>query len=259
MVRGSSAARPHKATVKELIRKLLPGAIKPHRIWTGPLRGRWIVTSWHDYPAAILGRTEAPLLEWLERQVSAGETWLDVGAHYGYTAMAISRLVGAAGRVMAFEPALATAGCVARAAELNRLPQLTTLALALSDPEEFGFMRLPVVRGMLDSTAAADTGGYGLLTARLDRLWPQICGVDPRIHGVKIDVQGMELPVLRGMAGILRAQQPKLIVEFHRGVDRRAIVQLLESCGYRGPGEPFLDDHSYSFHAVPYLRPQLSS
>jgi FkbM family methyltransferase len=146
-----------------------------------------------------------------------------------------------------------------RGAELNTLPQLITLPLALSDPLEFGFMRLPTVRGMFDSTAAMNHGSYGLLTASLDRLWPQICAANSRIDGVKIDVQGMELSVLCGMAGILRSQQPKLIVEFHRGVDREAIVQLLEACGYAGSSGPFLDDYSYSFHAVPHLRPQLSS
>ena len=46
--------------VKEALRKLLPRTVKPHRILAGPLRGQWIVTSWHDYPAAILGYTEAP-------------------------------------------------------------------------------------------------------------------------------------------------------------------------------------------------------
>jgi FkbM family methyltransferase len=244
--------------VKELVRKLLPRVIKPHRILAGPLRGQWIVTSWHDYPAAILGYTEAPLMEWLQRQVRIGETWLDVGAHYGYTAIALSRMVGVTGRVVAFEPALEAAACVERAAELNCLPQLITMPVALGDPPEFGFMRLPAVRGMFDSLAPAP-GSHGLLTARFDRLWPQICGSDPRIDGVKIDVQGMELAVLCGMAGILRTQQPKLIVEFHRGVDRSAIVRLLDSCGYSGSRGPFLDDYSYPFHAVPHLRPQLSS
>ena len=232
--------------VKELVRKLLPRAINPHRILAGPLRGCRIVTSWHDYPAAILGRTERPLLQWMQQHVHPGETWLDVGAHYGYTAIALSRLVGPTGRVFAFEPSLKAAACVAQAAQLNAFPQLVTFSLALSDPPDIGFMRLGATRGMLDSTLAVDPSAQGLLTARLDRLWAQVCGANLRIDGVKIDVQGMELSVLSGMAAILRAQQPKLIVEFHRGVDRHAIVELLESCGYAARG-PFLDDLSYSF------------
>jgi len=80
--------------LKTWLRPLLPRKIRPMRILGGPLRGQLIVTSWHDYPAAIVGRTELQLLKWFEAHVRKGQTWLDVGAHYGYTAIALSRLVG---------------------------------------------------------------------------------------------------------------------------------------------------------------------
>src|SRR5437867_5167488 len=103
-----------RASLTRRIRRFLPRFISPHSILAGPLRGARIYTSWHDYPGAILGTTERPLLEWFWRNVSPGETWIDAGAHYGYTAIALCRLVGSAGRVFAFEPVLSTAGCGAR-------------------------------------------------------------------------------------------------------------------------------------------------
>src|SRR5207237_10129798 len=96
--------------LKESIRRIRPDAMRPHSILAGPLRGASIYTSWHDYPGAILGTTEKPLLSWFQRHVSAGETWIDIGAHYGYTAIALCRLVGPTGRVVAFEPVPTTAG-----------------------------------------------------------------------------------------------------------------------------------------------------
>jgi len=84
--------------IKFILRTLLPRAIRQHLILGGPLRGCRIVTSWHDYPAAITGRTERPLLEWFAENVKKGETWLDIGAHYEYTAIGLCRLVGAAGK-----------------------------------------------------------------------------------------------------------------------------------------------------------------
>jgi hypothetical protein len=111
--------------LRSRLRLLMPRVVHNHRIWAGPLRGKRIVTSWHDYPAAILGRTGRPLLEWFVKNVNPGETWLDVGAHYGYTAIALSRLVGKQGRVFAFEPMLSTAGYVTQTRHLNRFPQLT--------------------------------------------------------------------------------------------------------------------------------------
>ena len=109
--------------LKGVIRCSLPRSLRRHTILGGPLRGNLIVTSWHDYPAAILGRTERPLLDYFKGNVREGETWLDIGAHYGYTAIALSRLVGPSGRVFAFEPMLNTSGCISRTRFLNNLQQ----------------------------------------------------------------------------------------------------------------------------------------
>jgi hypothetical protein len=57
---------------KSLVRELLPRRHVAHRIMTGPLRKMRIVTSWHDYPAAILGYTERKLTEWLLSNAQPG-------------------------------------------------------------------------------------------------------------------------------------------------------------------------------------------
>ena len=239
----------------------MPKTVRAHRILSGRLRGYRIVTSWHDYPGAILGRTERALLQWFERHVGAGETWLDVGAHYGYTAIALSRLVGASGRVFAFEPVVATAGYSARTGAANGFRQLVVIPCALGTPETLEQRRLPPVRGMVDSTI--QLGGAALetfLITRLDWLWSRICEGRPRVDGVKIDVQGMEIEAMAGMENLLREFAPKLVVEVHRGVDRGSLVTLVEALGYSRRAEAiepvhgeteaqFLDDCSYSFHS----------
>lgn len=244
--------------LKEQVRRLMPRSIRPHRILAGPIRGRVIVTSWHDYPAAILGRTESALLEWFERNVAPGQTWLDVGAHYGYTAIALSRLVGATGRVFAFEPILATAGHLARTRTLNRLTQLTVLPLGLGAPDRVEVHHLPLVRGMAESTIeAADHWRETLLIARLDWIWEDLCDGRQGIDGVKIDVQGMEILAVQGMAALLRRFTPKLVIELHKGVDRTELLGVLSAIGYSARAVPIdtaaresgalLDDCSYAF------------
>lgn len=244
--------------LKAQVRQFLPRAIKPHRILAGPLQGASLCTSWHDYPGAILGATEKPLLSWFGRNVSPGDTWIDAGAHYGYTALALCRLVGAGGRVFAFEPVLSTAGCVARTRQLNGLRQLQIVPLGLSASPALETRLLPVTRGMADSTIARGAWEERISVASFDNLWALLCERAPAIHGVKIDVQGMELDVLEGMRGALVTHKPKLIVEFHAGVDRPAILNLLGSCGYSREGEAvdvvglsgsidYKDDKSYVF------------
>jgi FkbM family methyltransferase len=246
--------------LKARLRQLLPRTIYSQRILRGQLHGAQIVTSWHDYPAAILGLTERPLLNWFAQNVKPGETWLDVGAHYGYTAIALCRLAGLAGRVFAFEPVMRTAGFLTQTRLLNRFSQMTILPLALANPENFELLRLPVTRGMVDSTIANGTNAWAepFMAARFDWLWPQICGEKEQIDGLKIDVQGMEIEALLGMTGTLSQYRPKLVVEVHKGVDRFQLINLIERAGYSRPGLPiepilgetqpqYVDNHSYAF------------
>ena len=247
------------SSLKAQIRQFLPTSIAAHSILAGPLRGASICTSWHDYPGAILGTTERPLLAWFRCNVSPGETWIDVGAHYGYTAIALCRFVGPGGRVVAFEPVLSTAGCVARTRQLNGLRQLQIVPVGLGSCTAVETRRLPLTRGMADSTIPRNVWEERISVASFDTIWGLLCETSPQVHGVKIDVQGMELEVIEGMRHTLSRHKPKVIVEFHAGVDRRNVIDLLTSCGYGKVGEPieperarswsYADDKSYAFLA----------
>jgi FkbM family methyltransferase len=246
--------------VTPFLRALMPRTIRPRRIVAGPLRGAWLVTSWHDYPGGLTGRTERALLQWFTQHVRPGETWLDVGAHYGYTTIALGRLVGPQGRVFTFEPVPATAGCVDQGRELNNLPHVAVVPLGLGNVDTITFRRLPLTRGMADS-GLPDSGSHWVNAgiARFDWLWPTLHNGNAEIHGIKIDVQGMELETLGGMRESLARWRPRLVLELHAGVSRDAVLSLLRELGYssdavaiepaRGERAPqFLDNHSYAFH-----------
>jgi len=122
--------------------------------------------------------------------------------------------------------------------------------------------QLPTLRGMVDSTL--DDAGWreSILVARLDWLWPAISGGKPNLHGIKIDVQGMEVNVLRGMRGLLQHWQPRLVIELHSGVNRPDMLALLQDVGYGSVGKPieplpsethpqYYDNRSYAFEAAP--------
>jgi len=244
--------------LKNWIRRFLPRTIKRHRILSGNLRNDFIATSWHDYPGAILGSTEKPLLDWFVRHVKPGECWLDIGAHYGYTALALCRLVGPSGKIYAFEPMLSTAGCIQETRKINQLKQLTVIPMALGGPSSTGIQHLAVTRGMIDSTIDQDSWQESFLVSWLDKLWPELSAPSSSIHGIKIDVQGMEIDTLLGMQNILRNHQPNLVIEVHDGVDRNLFKDALSTCGYATEAEPlesegpakteeFVSDRSYIF------------
>jgi FkbM family methyltransferase len=251
------------SSLKERLRYLVPRTLAAHRILGGPLRGSAIVTSWHDYPRAILGRAEPDLLAYFSNNVGSNETWLDIGANCGYTAIAISKLVGRAGRVYAFEPMLSTVGSLARTRFLNNLSQLTVIPMALGHCEDLATESLYSSNGMVDSTLDDNTAfRETFMVSSFDWLWPRISGPDSHIDGVKIDVQGMEIQVLKGMTNTLHRFRPKLLVEIHKGVSRSNLLDVIASIGYLpcgypveplpGESEPvYADDRTYLFSSAP--------
>jgi hypothetical protein len=136
---------------------------------------------------------------------------------------------------------------------------LTIIPMGLGNCADLSIESLCAVRGMIDSTLK-DTTGFkeSFLVSRLDWLWPRISGADSQIHGVKIDVQGMEIHVLEGMADVLKQYRPKLLVEIHEGVSRPKLLEVIASLGYEthalvieplhGETEPlYADNRTYGF------------
>jgi Methyltransferase FkbM domain len=111
---------------------------------------------------------------------------------------------------------------------------------------------------MADATRAGSARAYvDAAFARFDWVWPLVHGGNDTIHGIKIDVQGMELEVLDGMRDALRHWRPRVVVELHAGVSRERVLRLLSDAGYSGqataidPAENasrLLDDRSYAFN-----------
>ena len=127
------------------------------------------------------------------------------------------------------------------------------------------------LRGMADSTIRQQGWREPFLQSAFDGLWPALSEGVPFVHGIKIDVQGMEFEVLRGMRRTLTEHHPKLVIEFHEGIDRAPILELLRESGYENAGQPvdsaghrqthyldnpYLDNQSYAF--FPALTPQES-
>lgn len=191
-----------------------------------------MVTSWHENFTGLVGRTEPDVIAWFDANAHPGETWLDIGANYGYTALRLAGLVGSSGRVFAFEPKLSTAGYLSQTMALNGLSQVTIVPAGLNTPDSIEIQRFHTCGSMAVGAGCVHGALETVMIAKLDWLWPRICGGNQRVDGVKIDVQGMELGVLRGMEEILARDTPRLIVELHHGVDRAELVDLLEGCGY---------------------------
>ena len=194
----------------------------------------------------------------LHLTIRAGDVYADVGAHIGIHALQVAQRLGGlgGGRVLAFEPAADSAGKLSAAALRNRL-DVQVVQLALSDragelalfaDERYDShdagVRSAHASGMRVATAAAMTFDDWADREQLDRL-----------DVVKIDVEGHEAAVLRGMRRSVAKFAPRAIyIEIKANstgrppVPDEAIRALAADLGYRSTGESY--DHNELFCPV---------
>lgn len=144
-----------------------------------------------------MGRAERRLFE---RTIRPGQVVVDVGANQGILTLLFSRLVGESGRVLALEPEPLLFESLERSCRANGVANVTRLRVAAGEGRTTGVLhrsRFNSGDNRLTDSVLADSA-VGVEIAPLDELLP-----DGRVDFVKIDVQGYEMKVLRGMEGIL--------------------------------------------------------
>lgn len=166
----------------------------------------------------------ARLSEWLR----PGDWAVDIGANLGVYTLAMSKLVGPAGRVLAFEPIPETFELLAANCALSPNQNITLLNAAASSGNGLVGMAVPVEatgRNYYEASIQENVNGdgYHVLGVALDSL-----PIPHRVALVKIDAEGHEASVIEGMKELLARDKPMLIVEGDRG------SRHLESLGYVG-------------------------
>ncbi|MBA2440451.1 MAG: FkbM family methyltransferase [Thermoleophilaceae bacterium] len=176
--------------------------------------------------AWITGKVEPEVQRALRSLVAPGATFVDAGASIGFFTVLGARLVGPAGRVVAFEPNGAAAAAIRTNADLNGFENVVIVPKALSDRDGYGFLdgRAGATSALVDVPTPTATR---VRTTSLDTFLSERSELAP--HVVKIDVEGHEAAVLRGMAATLKAVRPVVIVEMHG--DRR-FLSILDEAGY---------------------------
>jgi FkbM family methyltransferase len=178
---------------------------------------------WHTFS------TNEPEFERLRGWIHPGDWAIDVGANIGHYTCRLSELVGPTGRVFSFEPIPQTFELLAANVALLRAPNVTLFNVAASDSMGIVAMSLPSFETGLRNyymariVESGQLAAYHVAAIRIDSL-----ELARAVALVKVDAEGHELQVLRGMDALLRAAKPRLIVEGH---DPR-VEAYLDSLGY---------------------------
>jgi FkbM family methyltransferase len=177
------------------------------------------------------GEWSAAELDVFRQVVQSGQIVVEVGANIGAHTIALSRMVGPTGGVLAFEPQrlvfqtlcanLALNSCVNVAARQEAVGasagQIMVPILPPDQPNNFGALPL----------ANSWQHGEPVPVVTIDSLRLTACRL------LKLDIEGMEFEALQGACDTIRRLRPALYVENERDDRSPALITLLLSHSYR--------------------------
>ena len=163
-------------------------------------------------------------------ELEEGMVFLDVGAHIGKYAVRAAVKVGDSGRVVAVEPDRDNFQLLVKNIALNGLRNCIPLRIAAYSSE--GEITLFKGPSSAEHSTSEDfgKGSYKVRARVLDNVLKEIgvAGLDL----IKIDVEGAEIDVLRGLEGTLRKGKARLIMEVMKR-DDAGVVGYLNGLDYR--------------------------
>lgn len=169
----------------------------------------------------------------IRRIVRPGDTCFDIGANIGYFSYQMAAICGANGLVAAYEPDEANFAWLTRNVELARAAGRRIEAVKAAVSADGG--RRKVVHGAestLHTTVAADADDADAVAAvSIDGEMARL-GLTGPVKLVKVDVEGHEPGVLRGMtAGVQASLFRHAIVELSPGPQAAEVQAILDSWG----------------------------
>ena len=163
----------------------------------------------------------------LDSFISSGDWVLDIGANIGHYTAKFSEIVGEEGRVIAFEPVPLSFELLVANSKHFHYKNVTLLNLGASDLPKIVNMEIPTFEtGLKNYFEANITNKKTDITAMcipIDNF-----SIPQKIKLVKIDTEGHELSVLRGMNKLLLRDCPTLIIE----ASSLSLIDYLKKIGY---------------------------
>jgi|YNPMSStandDraft_1061717.scaffolds.fasta_scaffold28110_2 FkbM family methyltransferase len=184
----------------------------------------------------LAGNYEPELTQLVKERVRQGMTVVDRGANIGYYTLLFSHLVGASGKVYAFEPDPIVYQALLVNVSKNKLPNVEVHECALG--RAFGKAQFRAVGGVSSAFVqdADELPNDRVITVPVANLDALLRGRE-RVDFVKLDVEGAEVECLEGMREII-AKNPEISVVFEINsnivrVGMDELFEILKELGFR--------------------------
>ena len=181
----------------------------------------------------------------LASRITPGDTIIDIGANLGFYTSLFAKSAGETGRVYAFEPDPLMFAILKK--RTSKSSSVTAECLGLSDHSGEAVLYCSRANRADNRIAPSHTEPTEQVTIKLETFdsFARYQNIT-RIDGVKMDVQGAEIAVLRGMRDVMKKMPPRwILLEFSpehlRGAKENPadLWQLLAQYRYT----PFLLEH----------------
>lgn len=192
---------------------------------------------WGQVAIMVSGANEPATLGLFDKLLNPGDIVFDIGANIGHHALVAGRAIGPTGWVYAFDPQPYNADRICRNAELNASRNI--LAVCAACGERDGFVRLPFQsprdRGRLSLAYSSpnDLSTYvDVPIRRLDTFMNENDVGAGKL--IKIDVEGYELEVIRGLGDRLTAFT-NIVFELLQDADVKrtnCLIEMLTAAGF---------------------------
>jgi FkbM family methyltransferase len=191
------------------------------------------------------GIFERASFELLMRHTPQRDVAVEVGAHVGSWTLGMSKLFN---NVIGFEPHPVNRLYLERNLERAKPDNVTILPYAVAEYAERAF-RITALHLTRNSGGAHLVPGQAevpntspVAAVRLDDALPPHLQGSRRMSTLKIDVEGMELSVMRSGEDIIRAHRPTVLLEINRNCQRygvrgeQEVQDYMSDIGYRQTG-----------------------
>lgn len=180
------------------------------------------------------GIREPRCTEFIKKFIKQGEICIDIGANIGYYALLEAKLVGTKGKVYAIEPVQSNFELLEKNIKINDYDNIETYRLAIGPKNKIGFINLS------DSSNLHSFLKEGESNSRTEKI--KIITLDdflkdkPYPQFVRMDVEGYENEIIKGMKKILEAKKPfKMFIELHSFMIEdggEELLKALEKAGF---------------------------
>ncbi|MFH1154556.1 MAG: FkbM family methyltransferase [Pseudomonadota bacterium] len=175
-------------------------------------------------PDYALGINELPVQHAFKKFIKSGDIVYDIGANIGFFTMIAAMLVEKTGYIYAFEPVTGNVENILKNIKLNNFLNITVIdrAVSSSTGKEDFYLTKNYGGHTLSSVACPPDVIAKIIieTVSIDELIAEKKIMPPDI--IKIDVEGAEIDVLKGMVNTLKQYRPTVIYE----IDDRTLSKL---------------------------------